>query len=188
MSHHAMDEEQLAWLQDQLQELAETRGAMPLDVAHGYLTGVVSGPRLVLPVEWMPAVLGGEEGTEPLREALMALYQDVLHELDHQHYGPIIMHKPVEQGEPLPLPYGWCQGYVTGLRLHGDEALEQAAGDEQAAAWLTPVAAFLMYEEEQLLEPPDEAAHRQASAELSLAAMGLYQWWRGGRESSPHPA
>ena len=64
-----LDDDQLAWLQEQLQGRAEQHGGMPLDVAHGFITAAVSGPRLVLPMEWLPAVLGqplvGAEGDPP---------------------------------------------------------------------------------------------------------------------------
>lgn len=185
-----VDEEQLAWLQEQLQRRVDDHGGMPLDVAHGYITAAVSGPRLVLPMEWLPAVLGDsqfddEREAEALNGALLGLYNDVLHELDHRHFAPVVIYKPIEGGEPLPLPYGWCQGYVRGLHLHGEGAVEQAATDERAAAHLAPIAAFLTYEERQMLDPPDEAAHRATAAELGGAAQALYHWWRGPQPDSP---
>jgi uncharacterized protein len=182
-----LDDDQLAWLQEQLMERAEQHGGMPLDVAHGFITAAVSGPRLVLPMEWLPAVLGqpqfgAESEAEALNGALLTLYNDILHELDHAHYGPVVVYKPVERAEPLPLPYGWCQGYVQGLHLHGEGAVEEAATDERAAEFLAPIAAFLMYEEKELLDPPDEAGHRQTAAELGGSAQGLFDWWRQTRQ------
>ena len=179
-----LDDDRLAWLQERLQLRAERAGGMPLDVAHGFVTAAVSGPRLVMPMEWLPAVLGssrfgGDEEPEALNGALLALQTDVLHQLDHRHYGPVVIYKPVAGGEPLPLPYGWCQGYAQGLRLHGEGVLEEMAADGRAAAHLAPIAAFLAYEEGQLLDPPDETAHRRTAAGLGDAAQGLYHWWRG---------
>lgn len=160
-------------------------GGMPLDVAHGFLTAVVSGPRLVLPMEWLPPVLGvagaAPGAAEALHSLVMALYQDVLQDLQHGHYGPVVMYQTVAGEEPLPLPYGWCQGYVAGLQLQGEAAIDQAANDATAAGYLTPIAAFLMYQEEQLLDPPDPAAHRATAGELGPAAQGLYLWWQRQR-------
>jgi hypothetical protein len=114
----------------------------------------------------------------------MALYQDILQDLEHGHYGPVVMHKPLEGEPPLPLPYGWCQGYVTGLQLHGEPAIDAAGNDPEAAGYLTPIASFLMYEDDQLLDPPQPEAHRATAEGLGPAALGLFRWWRGAREAA----
>lgn len=188
-----LDEAQLGWLQEQLQQRAEHYGAMPLDVAHGYITAAVSGPRLVLPMEWLPTVLGKleferESDAEVLNGALLTLYNDILHELDHRQYGPVVIYKPMESDEALPLPYGWCQGYVQGMHLHGEGAVEEAATDEKAAEFLAPIVSFLTYEEEQLLDPPDEVEHRRAANELGEVAQGLFDWWRRAGAEAPRPS
>ena len=190
----ALSEAEFAQLESLLIDRYEAgAGGMPLDVAHGFLTAVVSGPRLVLPMEWLPRVLGesattSDADTEALVGLIMALHQDVLQDLEHAHYGPVVMYKPVAGAEPLPLPYGWCQGYVAGLQLHGEAAIEDAGNDEKAAGYLTPIASFLMYEEAQLLDPPDPDAHRAVAEELGPAAQGLYHWWRAGREPVLRPS
>lgn len=191
--HHcqpALTDAQLAQLERALERRqALNTASMGIDLAHGFLTAVVSGPRLILPVEWLPIVLGGQgddEDPAALQAWLTALYQDVVQDLEHGHYGPLIMHLPLAGDDPLPLPYGWCQGYVRGLNLHGEEAVETAGEDLQAAAWLTPIAAFLMYPEAQRLAPLEPQAHRQTAAELAGAVLALYRWWR--RNETPATA
>ncbi len=44
------------------------------------------------------------------------------------------------------------------------------------AALLTPIMSFLMYEEEQWFNPPNEAAHRETVDQLGEIAVALYQW------------
>lgn len=194
--HHcdaALSEADYARLQDLLLDGFEAgSGGMPLDVAHGFLTAVLSGPRLVLPMEWLPRVVGTADAdhadAESLVQLVMALYQDVLQDLEHGHYGPVVMHQPLEGEPPLPLPYGWCQGYVTGLQLHGDAAIDEAGSDPEAAGYLAPIASFLMYEEDQLLDPPQPEAHRATAEELGPAAAGLFRWWRSAREAVSRPS
>ncbi len=193
--HHcesSLSDAELERLQDFLFERAgEERGAMPLDMAHGFLSAVVSGPRLVLPNEWLPRVLGeggaSDAGALSIVQCIMALYQDTLHDLEHGHYGPILLHGP-DQDDPLPLPFGWCQGYVQGMYMHGEAAVEEAGTDEEAARLLSPIAAFLTYEEEQMMNPPDPVAHRAAAAELAGSAVGLFHWWLPRREVPPQPS
>ena len=50
--------------------------------------------------------------------------------------------------------------------------------DEQASMLLAPIMSFLMYEQAQWFDPPNELAHRETVEQLGDAAVGLFQWWR----------
>ncbi len=181
-----MNEEQLQRLESFLLSHLEN-GAMPLDVAQGYLTAILSGPRLIVPGQWLPQVLGeaqfsSEKEAREIMELTMSLYNLILAELENREYAPMML--SMEEGyenAPLPLPYGWCEGYIMGWNQHGESALDDMAGDEEVAQRLAPVAAFLMYEEDQLLNPPNEDEHRLAVDQLAESAMALYQWWKPRR-------
>jgi len=187
MSCPSVDEQSLdlleAYLIDRMEQGLQ---AMPLDVAHGFLTAVLSGPQTLGPEKWLPPVFGrpefpDEDEAEAMAQRVLALHQQIAHELDHHHYAPMIIHQPYEadaNADPLPLPYGWCEGYMFGLNLHGEHAVERMSSDATASDLLAPIIAFLMYEEDQLLNPPDPQAHRQTALELPGAAMGVYDWWR----------
>lgn len=179
----------LQGLQEFLLENLESSHCMPLDVAHGFLTAVVSGPALLMPGDWMPPVLGqppelDDETAGWLTRTLLALNNSIVDELDAGEYGPMIINKPMQDEDPLPLPYGWCEGYLHGLGLHGEGVAEQVARQEETSAQLAPILAFMMYEDEQLLDPPDVTAHRELAAELAGSAIQLYRWWKIQRESS----
>jgi uncharacterized protein len=171
-----------------LESLLEARrgaglSAMGIDTAHGFLTAVVSGPRLILPLEWLPRILGGgepAEGTDGLQGLLTAMYRDIAHELDHGHFGPLVTHQRDADGGALPLPHGWCQGYAVGLNLHGEEAIDAAGEDPVARGALELIAGFLAVADEERLAPADPAAHRRTAGHLGEAATALYRWWRDG--------
>ena len=55
--------------------------------------------------------------------------------------------------------------------------MNQILQDEQAELLLAPIMVFLMYEEDQLLNPLDEQMHRDTVAELAGSAQGIYDWW-----------
>ncbi len=193
MSCPSVDEQSLdlleAYLIDRMEQGLQ---AMPLDVTHGFLTAVISGPQALGPEQWLPPVFGqpefsDEDEAEAMAQRVLALHEQIAHELDHHHYAPMIIHKPDDDhpdADPLPLPYGWCEGYMFGLNLHGDDAVSQMSEDAEASKLLAPLIAFLMYQEDQLLDPPDPDAHRQTALELPGAAMAVYDWWR---EQSPSP-
>ncbi len=165
-------------LQSRLVEEMEAAGCMPLDVAHGFLTAsaaaAVSGEGEGALLE---RVLGMLAGDRDLHELLRRFRAQLLDDLERADYGPLILQLPRDDGSVLPLPYGWCQGYVAGIEALGEDARDRLIGDEQAGALLAPVLSFLMYEDDQWFEPPNEAAHRETVGELGEAAVGLFNWW-----------
>ena len=192
MSCPSVNEDELdlleAYLLDRMEKGLQP---MPLDVAHGFLTAVITGPQELGPEHWLPPIFGhpefdDEAEAEAMAQRVVALQEQIAHELEHSHFAPIIIHKPADNDEdPLPLPYGWCEGYMFGMNMHGEHARERMSTDAQASQLLAPIMAFLMYEEDQLLNPPNTEVHRQTTQELPMAAMSLYSWWR--QTDLPHP-
>jgi len=183
-----VSDESLLELQKFLDDHMENEGCMPLDVAHGCLTALYSGPRLIDPGEWLPLVLGkiqflNDDEGEHIIALLLGVANDVEHDLNHNHYGPVILYMPVEDNDPLPLPYGWCQGYLIGLGVQGESVRDEALNNETAASFLAPILTFMMYEDDEMYNPKDEVAHRQTAIELATAAMSLYHWWHDEGES-----
>lgn len=182
------NEQQMEQLEEFLLAHMEKEDCMPLDVAHGYLTSDLSGPHMVMPNTWLPNVLGKvefstEAETRQIMDLLMAMYSSILAELESGDYEPMILSLEEHYDEPLPLPYGWCEGYIMGWNAHGEDVIETMAQDEEAALSLGPVAAFMMYEEDQLLAPPNEAEHRLAADQLADSAIDLYRWWLPRRDN-----
>jgi hypothetical protein len=179
MAVEALTPDELERLQSSLVERMEDSGCMALDMAHGFLTATAAapaagdaGPAL------LDRVLGGLAGDAGLRDLLWRFRGQLLIDLGLGDYGPLVLQLPRDDGSLLPLPYGWCQGYLAGLEFLGEGQRDRLLADEHAGALLVPVLSFLMYDESQWFDPPDESAHRAAAAELGDAAVGLYRWWR----------
>ena len=176
MGLEAPTPEELDRLQGVLVERMDEAGCMPLDVAHGFLTATAAAAVSV--GDLLDRALGGLASDESLRGPLMRFRAQLLADLDTAEYGPVLLQMPRDDGTPLPLPYGWCQGYVAGLEYLGEERRDALMADEQAGAMLAPILSFLMYEEDQWFDPPNEAAHRETAGELGEHAVGLFNWWR----------
>lgn len=178
----ALSPEELDRLQSHLVEAMEDAGCMPLDVAHGFLTATAAAPA---PVDrgsvLLDRVLGRLADDMGLRDLLVRFRAGLVEDLETAEYGPLILQWPREDGSSLPLPYGWCQGYVAGIEFLGDDLRDRLIGDEQAGALLAPILSFLMYEQDQWLDPPNEEVHRETVGELGDAAVGLFDWWRADR-------
>jgi len=167
--------EELDYLQTQLVEHMESAGCMPLDIAHGFLTAVAGGPDDQDEI-LLDRVVGTLAGDADLRALLTRFHAQLLLDLRSAEFGPLILQMPRDDGSSLPLPYGWCQWYVAGMEFMGEDQRDRLFADELAGSLITPVLSFLMYEQDQWFDPPNEAAHREAVAELGAAAVGLFQW------------
>jgi len=172
-----LDPEELDYLQARLVEEMEAAGCMPLDVAHGFLTAT-AGTRGDQDQTLFDRILGRLAGEEKLRRLLARFRGQLLDDLRSAEYGPLILQMPRGDGSTLPLPYGWCQGYVAGVDSLGEEQRVFLISDEQAGSLLAPVLSFLMYEQDQWFDPPNEEAHRETVDQLGEAAVGLFRWWR----------
>ena len=169
--------QELERLQAGLVENMEAAGCMSLDIAHGFFTATAA-QHPDRPGTLIDRVLGALQNDTALRELLTRFHAQVLRDLDAADYGPLVLQMPRDDGSPLPLPYGWCQGYVTGLEFLGEDRRDRLITDERAGALLAPILSFLMYREDQWFDPPNETAHREAVEELGGVAVALYQWWR----------
>jgi yecA family protein len=169
--------DELDLLQTRLVEKMADSGCMPLDTAHGFLSATAASPAGAEQA-LLEHVLGGLAGDETLRPLLGRFRAQLLIDLEAAEYGPLILQMPRDDGSLLPLPYGWCQGYMAGVEFLGEERRDALLADEQAGALLTPVLSFLMYEEAQWFDPPNEAVHRETVGQLGDVAVALYQWWR----------
>lgn len=174
--------EELDKLQTTLVEHMQESGCMPLDVAHGFLTAVAAHQQLLSPEAARAEVLGqiaGEQGIDPLLSKFQA---QLLRDLQNNEYGPLIMQMPRDDGSMLPIPYGWCEGYVHGLAALGDEQQTKAQDSDEAAKQLSPIFGLLMYEESQLFDPPNEQQHREAVSLLGESAVWMYRWWQAEQD------
>jgi yecA family protein len=169
--------EELEHLQTRLVERMEADGCMPLDIAHGFLTAT-AGARDDQGEGLLDRVLGKLAADNRLRDLLTRFRKQLLSDLHSAEYGPLILQLPRDDGTTLPLPYGWCQGYVAGMDYLGEEQRDRLMADEQAGSLLVPVLSFLMYEQDQWFDPPDETVHRETVGQLGGAAVGLFQWWQ----------
>ncbi len=111
----ALSGAELRALETFLDEQAERGSAMPLSVAHGFLTAVISGPELVMPSEWMPVIWGDpefedEQQAQHMIGLIMRLYNDVAQSLSQTGmFRPIFEEWTRDDGEDLIIADNWCR-------------------------------------------------------------------------------
>jgi uncharacterized protein len=116
----------------------------------GFLTAVVSGPKLILPSQWMPWVWDCEEGMQTIRFK-SARQATRINSLILQHmndlaitlmdfsddYEPVLMENP-NHGDPIPIIDEWCCGYMKGIQMDYASWLPLLTADDRPlhSVWL----------------------------------------------------
>ena len=180
-----------AALADLLAERVPHAGGMTLDAAQGFIAAALSGPEELPDRAWLRHVLGTVAGdgaaAEALETGLRRFAAETREALELGTFAPLVPFHESGTGEPLPLPYGWCAGYVTALALHGDDILEEIDEADAPSDALARILSFLMYAPEDMHHPKDPEAHRAIAAGLGEAASTLYAWWRDRRAKGGAP-
>ncbi len=161
----------------------------------GFLTGVVIGPDLIMPSEWIPVIWQGEpnfettEHAERILGAIMARYNDIIHQLDDEPgvFEPIFFEAP----DGRALAADWAEGFMDAVGLRAD-AWASIFDDEDAKLLIAPIMAQLHDENgkpfidgslEEMQNIREEGAQH-----LPLAIKGLYEFWKARRQPAKSPA
>ena len=116
---------------DELEALLERYGSensiASMSMLDGFLTAVVSGPHLIMPSSWLPAIWGGEQDQpewqseaelERFIDLVMRHSNDIATTLTYaaEDYFPVAPEFE-RHGEWVPLIHDWCGGYLGAIEL-----------------------------------------------------------------------
>ena len=159
----------------------------------GFLTGIVVGPDLIMPSEWMPCVWqGGEPEFTDMAQAervmgiIMARYNDIIHQLDDEPgaFQPILYEYPDRSLRAAD----WAEGFMDAFRLRVD-SWDALFEDEEARYLFGPLLAQIHDKDgKPFIEGTREeiAEMRETGAEaLPYVIKDIYDFWKARRVPAP---
>ncbi len=164
--------------------------AMDLSELDGFLTGILAGPELIMPSEWLPEVWGEEEPAfESAEEAavilelLMGRYNQIARgiESDPLDLEPIACTDDEGAIDASP----WCEGFGQALALRAD-AWEPLLESEAGLA-LMPILALCRGGDDRLLleqglgDDGDDLDAREMAQLIPTCAAAVAMYWREHR-------
>jgi yecA family protein len=162
--------------------------SMGLSDLDGFLTGIVVGPELILPSEWLPVIWGGEEPVfqteDEMRTVLgtiMGRYNEIVAGLDTDldDFDPIFLEGP--EGEVIASD--WAGGFLDAVALRVD-AWEPLVGHEGAGILMAPL--FLLNGDMEIDDAADEdALLAQASDMIPTWGRRQHRGWTSTIETLP---
>ena len=187
---------------DQLENLLASdifkEEAMTLDYLQGFLCAIVSGPEVISPGVWMPAVLGeapqyeSKAQVQEVMDLLMKFYNSIATALFNDDDFDLILYGLEE--DPDELDYAaWCEAYVYGSQI-GEMNWLEAAG-EYAPDLSEKMEAFfllsgmlkedaLKHKEPWLSKKEEDKAMAMAQEDLFETISDIYRFWQMQR--TPH--
>ncbi|GMQ92388.1 MAG: UPF0149 family protein YecA [Gammaproteobacteria bacterium] len=139
------------FLLERIDEEADTEGkdegVLVVSELDGFLTAIVSGPVMIPPSQWLPAVWGD---FEPVWESekdfgdifsLMTRHMNGIanHLMEQPQDFEPIYHARVVEGKTYTIVDEWCEGYMRGVALAADA---WDTGGQEMTILLAPILAF----------------------------------------------
>jgi uncharacterized protein len=161
---------------------------MDLSELDGFLAGVIAGPEVILPSEWLSVVWDGEEPdfedadeAKTVIAAIMDRYNAIATALagDQETFVPIYW----EAADGTAVVDEWAIGFMRAVSMRAD-AWDPVLHDEDTAVLLIPIgiiAGQALGEDDPQHHITDDALDElmeDADMMLAACAVGLYNYWR----------
>ena len=167
--------------------------SMGLSDLDGFLAGIVVGPELVMPSEWLPVVWGGAEpafgSVEEARDILgtiMGRHNEIVRLLDAapDDFDPAFWEGPDDGGVVVT---DWAAGFLDAVMLRA-KAWEPLVRHAEASALIVPLLVLGAEDPERLpfgVRPPPrkqvEALHTIGAKIIPDCVVGIHGFWRERR-------
>ena len=161
---------------------------MGLSDLDGFLTGIVVGPELILPSEWLPVIWGDDEPVfeteaemRTVLGTIMGRYNEIVTWLDSEpeDFEPIFMVGPEDE----VIASDWAAGFLDAVALRL-KAWEPLITDDRAGIMMLPI--LLLTGEAEFDAAPDggldeEAFLAEVPAIIPACVAGIHDFWKRKR-------
>ena len=159
--------------------------SMGLSDLDGFLTGVVVGPELIMPSEWLPVIWGGAEPefeTEDQRRIILGMIMGRYNEIaacfdsEPEEIDPIFWEGP--EGDVIASD--WAGGFLDAVALR-TQAWRPLIEDDRAGILMAPL--FLLNGDIKFDDSPidEDELLAEASDMIPTCIAGIHEFWQSYR-------
>lgn len=168
------------------EEIGE-EGILDISELDGFFTAIISGPRTILPSEWLPVVWGdyepdweSDDELEDILSMMMRHMNSIGRRLAEQprDYEPLFNSNFEGSNNIYAIVDEWCCGYMKGVALAFED---WDAGGDEVADKLMPIVLFASQAGWDTLEKFDEDQVDELKKDIPPAVRMLYTHWLGQR-------
>ncbi|MDY0134225.1 MAG: YecA family protein [Atribacterota bacterium] len=181
-----LTDSELDFLDETLLKYGNDDSILGLSELDGFLTAIVSGPDVVMPSRWLPAMWGGV-GNEPKWENEQAIEQFMSLVIRHMSsIATVLMDFPedfealfnvnAQSENTILIAEEWCFGYMRGVDLGQWPELP-----DEMDTWLEAIRLHGREANFAVLETLTLEEHQQTVAEIEPAVRRLHAYWLAQR-------
>jgi uncharacterized protein len=160
--------------------------SMGLSDLDGFLTGIVVGPELMLPSEWLPVIWGGGEPEFETEAEMRIVFGTIMGRYNEITAGlgndPVVIDPIFWEGpDGEIIASDWVAGFLDAVALN-PKAWEPLIEDDRAGIMMLPI--LLLNGDAELNVGPDDTVDKEAFlAEvpdvIPACVAGIHEFWRG---------
>jgi uncharacterized protein len=189
----ALSDEEITHLEALLASPIFSKQAMGLDEIQGFLCAVISGPELITPAQWMPAVLGNPKYESAAQETevnnlLMRFYGEIVADLIAGEAVGMLLHRDDGAAEDDFDYETWCQAYLDGVDF-SPTPWDEAGEEDEINELLFPISLLAGEIEPKALKqikPRDMVDLMiECREDLPLLAVDVYKYFLSLRTRPP---
>jgi uncharacterized protein len=179
------------FLLDRIDDDADTQGkdegVLDISELDGLFTALVSGPMMIPPSRWLPAVWGdfepAWENTRDL-EVVISLMMRHMNSIAAtlmdwpEDFAPMFLEHEVE-GKIYAIADDWCEGYIRGVALAADA---WSVGGQPMTILLTPIRAFTSETDWRAHDLSTDAEIDYILDAITPNVRAIHAWWLARRD------
>jgi uncharacterized protein len=182
-----LEEFLLSRIDENIDTRGKDEGIFDISTLDGFFTAIVSGPVMIPPSQWLPAVWGdfepqweGEKGFETVFSLLMRHMNGIASHLMNQpdSFEPVFLEHEVD-GKTYTIVDEWCVGYMQGVSLaSGQWHVDQP----EMRILLTPIMLFGSEEGWNKLKDLNEIETENIRSAITANIHKIHAYWLARRE------
>lgn len=191
MSYVPLDENDFEFINNTLLKYGNDDSVLDVSELDGFLAAVVSGPEIMLPEQWLPAIWGGsanepkwEESSE-LERFLSLMFQHLNNIItllmDYPKDYEAVFQISEHEGETVYIVEEWCFGYMRGIAL----CPQWGALPEELSPHLNAIALHGTEENFEVLDTMSVEEHQNSIFTIEPAVRKLHNYWLEQRVEEP---
>lgn len=184
MNQQTIDDDDLDFIDTILEKYGGKDSIINASELDGFLTAIVSGPDMIMPSEWLPAIWGDEEASpEWESEEEVTRFMSLVMIMMNQNVD-ILMESPddfeamflidIDDEKPVTVVTPWCHGYMSAVMLRPDSWSNLPKDIEE---YLNNIALFGSFEGVDSLLNVSTDVVEELQEKVEPAARAVHVYW-----------
>jgi len=174
-------------IDDDTDTTSKDEGILDVSELDGFFVAIISGPVLIQPSQWLPAIWGDFEPVWESEQEFQDIFSLMVRHMNGiagifmerpEDFEPLFLEREVK-GKCYTLVDDWCSGYLRGVAL---DSKQWDQGGQAMRGMLMPMTTFASEDGWQLLEKFSNAEVEKIQQKIPPAVCEIHAYWLAKRQ------